>query len=202
MKIGEIKRQSLLLIFPEIEARFDSESAESVNEGIAALKCDPSIRSYLEAAMPSINRALCEIENAGATKTKHTTVAFGGSGMLDLSEMVDDLLHVLCIYQNGKAVSYSERDTRILLGGAIAGEIEIVYKSRVEKVRFTTEEATEIDLDFGVASLIPYFVASELCEAENGERAASLRKKFLDGLIKYNKENIAAPSEVEAVYSW
>ena len=45
MKIGEIKKQSLLLVFPEIEARFDATDEKSANEGISELKCDPSLRS-------------------------------------------------------------------------------------------------------------------------------------------------------------
>ena len=202
MKIGEIKREALLLIFPEIEARFNEESEKSVNEGIEALKCDPSVRSYLEASVPSINRAICEIENAGASKTKRAIITVKNTkGAFDLQDRIPELMRVLSIHQNGKNVNYVELDGFVLLEGASAGEIEVVYKSRVEKIRYITEEAHELDLDFGVVALIPYFVASELCETENGERARELRARFFNGISSYSSKS-TTQDEVEAIYSW
>lgn len=202
MKIGEIKKQSLLLIFPEIEAHFDAESDESVNEGISALKCDPSLRAYLESCVPAINRALCEIENAGATKTKRTLLTLeNAGGLLDLKKELPDLLKIIAIYQNGRELGYSERDTRVMLTGTQKGEIEIIYKPKAQMVRYVTEDASEIDLDDSVSCLIPYFVASELCAQENTEKAKDLRQKFTQGLAKCVAQTIAQ-SEVETVYSW
>ena len=202
MKIGEIKKQSLLLIFPEIEARFDSDDAKSVNDGIAELKCDPCLRPYLEGSVPAINRALCEIENAGATKTKHAALTLSGACTpVNLSERLDDLLRVLSIRKGASALKYTEVGGQILVDGAARGEIEVSYKPRAEKIRYASEDACEIDLDYGVAALIPYFVASELCDAENSERASSLRAKFYDGLARYGSGS-ASQGEVETVYSW
>ena len=200
MKIGEIKKQSLLLIFPEIEARFDTEDEKSVNEGIFELKCDPSIRSYLECSVPAINRALCEIERAGATKVKEATVLLNGS-VQDFGSQIPDLYRALKVSQNGKAVSFSQTQGTVLLSGAHSGEAKITYKASVPKIRYTSEESEEIDLDFGVCALIPYFVAGELCEAENEARAKTLREKFFGGLTYYTQAS-QAQSEVEAVYSW
>lgn len=202
MKIGEIKKESLLLIFPEIEVRFDSENDESINNAMSELKCDPSIRSYLDSSVPAINRALCEIENAGATKVKHAVIEISdASKSFDLSPLIPDALKVVSVYQNGKAVEYSSLDSYVLLFGASSGEITVFYKSKVEKVRYVTEEAFELDLDFGVASLIPYFVASELCASEDGARARELYEKFQKGLRVYSGKS-TTQSEVEAVYSW
>ncbi len=202
MKIGEIKKEALLLIFPEIEVRFDAQNDNSINEAMNALKCDPSIRSYLDSAVPAINRALCEIENAGATKTKRAAVTVKNTkNATNLKEKIPDLLSVLSIRQDGREIKYSEVDSYVLLLGADCGEIEVVYKSSVEKVRYVTEESYEPELDFGVASLIPYFVASELCMHEDSERARELRQRFYDGLGVYRGKS-ATQGEVEAVYSW
>ncbi len=202
MKIGEIKKQSLLLIFPEIEARFDPEDDESVNEGIAQLKCDPSIRSYLEGSVSAINRALCEIENAGATRTKCVSAELNGeTGAVDLTKAAPEAHTVLGVYQNGKSLRYTEQGSTVFVHGANGKEVELSYKSTVQKVRYATEDSSEIDLDYGVCALIPYFVASELCCAESDERARVLRAKFFEGLASYSKKSVTQ-GEVEAVYSW
>ena len=200
MKIGEIKKQSLLLIFPEIEARFDSEDEKSVSEGIAELKCDPSIRSYLECSVPAINRALCEIEKAGATRVKEASVLLNGS-VEDFGNQIPDLYRVLKISQNGKLISFSQSQGAAFISGAQSGEAKITYKASVPKIRYVTSDSEEIDLDFGVCALIPYFVAGELCEVENEARAKILREKFFGGLDYYTQAS-ALGSEVEAVYSW
>lgn len=202
MKIGEIKKESLLLIFPEIEARFDAENDKSVNEGISALKCDPSLRAYLESCVPSINRAICEIEKVGATKTKRAVLDLSDTHKaVDLSKLIPDFLRACGIYQNGKALEYTMLDSYVLIEGASSSHVEVIYKSSVEKVRYISEESKELDLDFCVASLIPYFVAAELCWAENAARAGELKAEFFKGLGAYSSK-IATQGEVKAVYSW
>ena len=202
MKIGEIKKQSLLLIFPEIEAYFDSESDESVNEGISALKCDPSLRAYLEASVPAINRALCEIENAGATRVKKAAVTLGRTDeVLDLKKELPDLLKLIAIYQNGRALQYSERDVGVAISGADRGTIEVYYRALAQRVRYSSEDASELELDYGVCSIIPYFVASELCAQESIEKSRDLREKFFQGLSTY-AAGAVVQAEVETVYSW
>ena len=202
MKIGEIKKQSLLLIFPEIEARFDATDEKSANEGISELKCDPSLRSYLECSVPAINRALCEIEKAGATRVKEAVAILNGNETVEnLGNQILDLYRVLKISQNGKSISFSESQGTITVSGAQAGEAKITYKASVQKIRYVTEDSEEIDLDFGVCALIPYFVAGEICEVENEARAKILREKFFGGLSYYVQAS-ASQGEVEAVYSW
>ena len=66
MKIGEIKRQTLIMIFPEIEASLNEESKESLKDLFIRLRCDPSLKSYIDACIPAINRAICLGEIYGA----------------------------------------------------------------------------------------------------------------------------------------
>ena len=66
MKIGEIKRQTLIMIFPEIEASVNEENKESLRDLFIRLRCDPNLKSYIDACVPAINRAICLGEIYGA----------------------------------------------------------------------------------------------------------------------------------------
>ena len=110
MNIGEIKRQALQLIFPELELSFDESDNEATNEKIRALRCDPSLRGYLDASVPAINRAISIIEAKGLSRTKSKQITvygkiINGGVMISQAEEYDDIYLLKEAYQNGKSIT-------------------------------------------------------------------------------------------------
>ena len=90
MKIGEIKIQALVLIFPSADLEYEEES---INEAVFALKQSPSYGSYISASVGSINRALAVIESrlgiAPLDKITHLTP---NDTVLDLQESIAQII--------------------------------------------------------------------------------------------------------------
>ncbi|MBQ4108754.1 MAG: hypothetical protein IJC80_05055, partial [Clostridia bacterium] len=77
----------------------------------------------------------------------------------------------------------------------------VYYRASAQRVRYSSEDASELELDYGVCSIIPYFVASELCAQESIEKSRDLREKFFHGLSAY-AAGAVVQTEVKTVYSW
>ncbi len=204
MKIGEIKRQALLLIFPELELSFDEQSDVSINDAIKNLRCDPSLRAYLDACVPAINRALSIIEKSGATKTKRAKInpvgkrVDGGIRVL-LDECPGDIIKIIRVYQNGNQIRFEyEGEDAVILYGA-SNMCELVYKSKAERITDYTSEASALDLPWGVSEIIPYFVKSELLLQENSAEAEKARKQFFT-LLDFFSDTSTSQCQVDTVF--
>ena len=186
MKIGEIKRQSLQLIFPELELSFDESDDTATNEAIRALRRDPSLRGYLDACVPAINRAFSIIECKGLSRIRkkeiipHGRLVNGGI-KIDLENEHNDIYKVVGVYQNGKELAYKNQDNSLIMY-AQEKPCLVVYKSRVPRIFSYTPDSQEIDLDIQALQIIPYFVKSELQISENYEESARALKIFYEML--------------------
>ena len=189
MRIGEIKKEALLLMYPNAPIRFDTSSDEELEKGVFELKCNPSYEGLLESAVGSINRALAIIEGRGLSLTKCHDIASSicdrrGDGRIILKTM-DDFLSVemLLFHANGKTVACPYQ----LIGDELItdyrhGVFTVVYKSKLPRITSVTAEAYKLMLPSGVAELIPYFVKADLFTQESEEEARASRELFDRGL--------------------
>ena len=92
MKIGEIKIQSLMLIFPSLDFEYDPES---LSEAVSRLKANGLYTSYISASVGAINRALAVIEGEMGYAPSKITHLTGDEMDLDLKEGVCELIPYL-----------------------------------------------------------------------------------------------------------
>lgn len=188
IKIGEIKCEALRLVFPELDLHFDSDNAESINSAVANLKCDPTLKGYLDSCVGAINRALSIIESKGASKTEIKTISLkgkakiGGMVRVPLKDEVKEAHNVIAVYQNGKSVNFTKEADGILLVESQNGEAEILYNSKIPRISEKTSDSYEIELDPAILELIPYFVRSELILGEDEKGAKDAKNEFLSAL--------------------
>ena len=204
MNIGEIKRQALQLIFPELELSFDESDDTATNEKIRALRCDPSLRGYLDASVPAINRAISIIEAKGLSRTKQKQITVygkivNGGVMISQTGENGDIYLLKETYQNGKKIAFEYKNGALILFAKEGSVCDIVYKERVGRIYSFTQDSYELDLEREVAEIIPYFVKGEMQISENSECATSAFKHFYE-LLDMLASKEKAQNSVESVY--
>lgn len=204
MNIGEIKRQALQLIFPELELSFDESDDVATNEKIRALRCDPSLKGYLDASVPAINRAISIIEVKGLSRTKTKEITVYGklvNGGVIISESGEnkDIYLLKGAYQNGKSIAFEYKDGALILYARQGDVCSLVYKEKIPRIYSFTPDSTKLSLEREVAEIIPYFVKGEMQISENHECATSAFKHFYEMLdILIGKQN--GQKSVDCVY--
>ena len=204
MNIGEIKRQALQLIFPELELSFDESDNEATNEKIRALRCDPSLRGYLDASVPAINRAISIIEAKGLSRTKSKQITvygkiINGGVMISQSEEYGDIYLLKEAYQNGKSIAFEYKNGALIIYAKAGSVCDLVYKEKLPRIYSFTPDSFQLDLEREVAEIIPYFLKGEMQISEDHECATSAIKRFYELLdILVCKEK--AQNSVESVY--
>lgn len=89
MKLGELKIQALMLIFPSAELEYDHNNLDEV---IFVLKAHPNFGSYIKSSVGAINRALSIIEAGGKTTYKRITHSTPDSTELELDEKIAQII--------------------------------------------------------------------------------------------------------------
>lgn len=191
IKVGEIKAHSIMLICPEVEISYDVDDEDSLTDTIESLRCDPNIRDIALGIVPSINRAFSLIEKRGGTRKKSKTLRLealekiGRRSRVPLVSISPDILFVESIYfENGEKIPFDvECDDEIYIHSQKNGEYTFIYSTRLKRLTEATSDNEDIDLDEGIAEIIPYFVKSELIASENSEESNASRLLF-DGILK------------------
>ena len=87
-------------------------------------------------------------------------------------------------FENGEKSPFDvECDDEIYIHSQKNGEYTFIYSTRLKRLTEATSDNEDIDLDEGIAEIIPYFVKSELIASENSEEANVSRLLF-DGILK------------------
>lgn len=195
MKLGEIKVQALMMVFPSVTIEYDKDDLEEV---IYRLKNNHSYSPYIFASVGAINRAFAIIESKLLTPCKRDFFdgeKKGSYTVIDLKE-IKDILSVKGVYLNGEAVGF-----HITSQGTIKvkgrGKIEIEYYVKQEKITHLTSNNKKIELG-GIEEAIPYFVKSDLLMGEDNEASLAARDMFY-GMIKGYEG--CEPSHLDVVYS-
>ncbi len=194
MKLGELKIASLMLVAPSLEINYDSEDSESICEKIMELKSNPNIIDYMAHLPLSINRAFSVVEGSGATKTKHIQIPEEAlektlrGYRLNLDNEAGDVLYVERVYQGGFCEFEREVENKILLKKK--SSLEAFYKSKLARINESTSDLFELELEDGVAEILPYFIKSELIMSESPEEARKAKEYFFELLKPFSQSKI------------
>lgn len=210
MKLGEIKLEALTMIYPgEVFNVIEDNLEETLN----VIKSDPNFSDYF-ASMPGIiNRCFGILENKGVLPTEQREVIVDrqtpSMQRFNLRELVSNyrmLDRVAFEGKNGESYASTceftrESDGVIVLPWMGEGKYIFIYTPKIPRVNLLSPETTDI-LPFtdDIASLIPYFIKSELLYTEHPDDAKLSRSLFEQALANLlsHKENYQGT--VETIY--
>ena len=212
MKLGEIKLEALMMIFPG-EALNATE--DNLAEVLEILKSDPNFSDYLAAMPGAINRCFGVLENKGVLPTMQVDMLLSQGeyrgpwykynlraittdcGAIERIAFVDHRDGTYCDNCDYRR----ESEDNILLPFKHEGKYILIYTPRLPRVGLISSESTEIlEGRDDIASLIPYFVKSELLYAEHPDDAKLARQLFEEGLHSLVSHKEGHQSKVETVY--
>jgi len=188
MKLGEIKLQSLMLIFPDEVLEYNEENIEEL---IYNLRSSGTYGSYLSATVGAINRAFSSIEQkmlSGKDLLSLDITSGTRQGeyiSFDLSTH-REILAVSEVYDNGVPMEFNMLTDSILnvKCAKFSGALSLVYYKRLKRINHTTSNNFEIE-PRGIADAIPYFVKSDLLLGENADEAVTSRNIYEGMLDEY-----------------
>lgn len=207
MKLGEIKLEALMMIYPGEALNVTEDNLE---EALGVLKSDPNFSDYL-AAMPGIiNRCFGVLENKGVLPTKQVEIAEEREPVrYDLKAMIPDYgILERVAFEGANGASYTARCDYIresadviLLPYMGEGKYMVIYTPRLPRVGLISSESTEVlEGRDDIASLIPYYIKSELLYTEHSDDAKLARSLFEEGLSSLVSHKDSYQSKVETVY--
>lgn len=181
MKLGEIKLQALMLIFPLDVFEYNEENIEEL---IYSLKSSSTYSAYLSASVGAINRALGSIEQKFLSGKSLLSLELkngtrqGEYISFDLSSY-EDILRISEVYLDGAALEFSMLTDIILNVKCIRsnGELQLIYYKRLKRINHITGSSYEINLG-GIEEAIPYFIKSDLLLGENADESSTARSIY------------------------
>lgn len=192
MKLGEIKLQALMLIFPFDVIEYNEEAMEEL---IYNLRGSTAYSPYLSASVGAINRAFSSIEQkmlSGKSclelDIKNST-RHGEYRTLDLSSY-EEILKINDVYLDGESVDFYMLTDSLLNVKCQRGQgkILITYLKRLKRINFATSNSYEIQLG-GIEEAIPYFIKSDLLLGERPDEATVARNIYEGMLEEYLAKN-------------
>ena len=210
MKLGEIKLEALMMIYPGEALNVTEDNLE---EALGVLKSDPNFSDYLAAMPGAINRCFGVLENKGVLPTKQVEIAEGREERelvrYDLKAVISDygILERVAFEGANKTGYTSECDYMresadvILLPYYGEGKYILIYTPRLPRVGLISLESTEVlEGRDDIASLIPYYIKSELLYTEHPEDSKLARQLFEEGLRSLVSHKDSYQGKVETVY--
>ena len=209
MKLHDIMIESLKLMF----ASYDRDLALAK---IDDFKVDSAYRDYIYNMPPAINRAFHIIENKGVLKEivrsydAESTERWKNVAVPEEIPSADGVLGGRLtridyrVLHHGVRVAFSDiigrSNGEVLLPSVVAGEqYDVFYSPKIHRVTAETPEDTEIPIPDEIASLVPYYVKSELYREEDISEADNARAWFTAGLNEIVSRDIV-PMGVSTVY--
>lgn len=188
MKLGEIKLQALMLIFPNDVLEYNEENIEEL---IYNLRSSGTYGSYLSNSVGAINRAFSSIEQkmlsgkACICLDAKNSIRQGEYISIDLSKY-EEILAISEVYLDGASVEFNMLTDSILNVKSTRqyGDIQLIYYKRLKRINHATSNNYEIELG-NIADAIPYFVKSDLLLGESPEEGAASRSVYENMLNEY-----------------
>ncbi len=210
MKLGEIKLEALYLSFPNPELVTDTTDSEALNATLRELRSDPNYSDFLHAAVGAVNRALSALEIRGLTpllsrELFSVTDRDTGCCILELSTL-PKLFSVEGVFslRNG---AYTPVPFELMGEGKLClplsnpGETYLIkYRMRLDRISHLTSEDHELPLPEALASLIPYYVKSDILAADEPYEAERALAAFDSMCQGYPKDTGASSGQVYSIY--
>ena len=205
MTLGEIKTEALKLMYVRDNTDFD------VSE-LAALREDENINLYLCNMPGSVNRCLSYIESRGVLPRKTRALIFdektedGSIVRINPREVIDDyydIERVIC-ESGGRYMGdcdYRTEGESLALRYDKDARYTLEYKPRCKRISAATEDDYELDLPDDIASLIPFYIKSELYRDDEPAEAGEARNWFEQSIAQLDRARESNSGAVESFYS-
>ena len=212
MKLGEIKIETLMLIFPSVSIEVDTDNDEALNEALLDLKQDPNFADYLVGMTGAINRCFASLEGRGVLPTTGVTVKkeqckkVGDNWLkLDISSLVPEIAQIehIAVEKNGLYIprhDYLRESATTILFKDIANEYTLIYTPKIKRIKNITSAQEVIGLPDEIACLIPYYLKSELVRTDDSSEASSAREQYERGIMELVSYREGYQSSVDSVY--
>lgn len=211
MKLGEIKIETLMLIFPSVSIEVDIENDKALNDALLTLREDPNYADYLVAMPGALNRCFSSLEQRGVLPTVGITIKkeqckkVGNMLKLDISSLVPQIAQIehLAIEKGCTYIprhDYLREGTSTILFADIANEYTLVYTPKIKRVSNITPASYALELPDEIACLVPYFLKSELVRSDDAEEANTARALFEQGIAQLASQKEGYQSSVDSVY--
>ncbi len=211
MKLGEIKIETLMLIFPSVSIEVDIENDKALNDALLTLREDPNYADYLVAMPGALNRCFSSLEQRGVLPTVVITIKkeqckrIGNMLKLDISSLMPQIAQIEYIAIE-KGCTYIPRHDYIresastILFTDISNEYTLVYTPKIRRISNITPASYALELPDEIACLIPYFLKSELIRSDDADEANTARALFEQGIAQLVSQKEGYQSSVDTVY--
>ena len=209
MKIGEMKAQAVALMLPSVSVKLDESSDEDIIRAIYEMKSDPNLESILEGSVGAINRAIAYIESRGLSVVRcvdipsSTCERKNGKTLLTPSE--DFLSPERVLLHQGDvtyALGFEMENGMILAHSQGGGVYTVVYKTKIPRITRATSDAYEIELPYGIAESIPYYIVSDIAREDNEELAKYAFEIFEKTVNSIGQREAPCNECFQIVYKW
>lgn len=207
MLLGEIKLQSLSLMFPDASVPYDDSTPEGVEGAVYRLKADHNFSGLLDAAVGSINRAFSAIEERGLSGAKCADKALSlcqrsKNGVIITPNKDFLSLERLLCHRGEKTYDCAARTVENKIYTEEVGDVyTLVYREKIPRVKRITADTFEVEMANGLCEAIPYFVASELLAREDAQRSAELKNLFFEALDACEKQSAPCHQCFQIIYA-
>ncbi|MBE6656264.1 MAG: hypothetical protein E7609_05300 [Ruminococcaceae bacterium] len=205
MKLGEIKLESLKLMFANVDI-------DLYLDRIEYYKQDETYRDYLVNMPGAINRCFASIEEKRVLPCKRHEIVGGPMRSLvlrvDMDAPVDDFLDLhRVVYENDRGdyeadISFRREGNTIVLPAIGFGERYVVlYHPTIPRITAATAEDTELPIPDGIAAHIPYFIKGDLFRADEPNEASEARNWYEAAMEAIVSKTEGRSTSVKNIYS-
>ena len=192
MKLGELKIETLMLIFPSISIDVDTESEEELQQAINNLKADSNYCDYLSAMTGAINRCFTNLESKGVLPLRYTTFSSADFALeadrlsLDISEIKGKIERVdfRNLWERKENCDFTLEGNSLIVEDLGEGVYTVVYEAEIPRIKNITGANYIIDLPDKITSLMPYFIKSEVIRTDDSDEASSARSLYEAGIAE------------------
>lgn len=207
MRIGDIKKEALKLMFVSYTDDLGSETVEELWER-------ENYRPYLLGMTGAINRCLSDIENRRVLPVRSYVPERSraqvkrSSARFDLSALLPDFFDVCrviaegdCTY-DGDHPYFMEGETLVLRGMDADTDYTLLYYPKIRRLAENVDNASELaDVPEEIAVLIPYFIKGDLYREDEPNEAGEARNWYESGMAALLQRRSEKQGRVATVYS-
>ena len=186
MQLGEVKLEALRLMFINMDKSLDIQDLQDLYD-------DKIYGLYLNNMTGSINRAIDRINTVRVLPLKSVNVQVkadsNNTKYIDLSE-ITDYYDVFNLYEVSslRAVPFMVLDDNKIIPQVDGESFVLAYQKKYSRISDTMADTAVLDIKDEVASIIPYFIKSDLYQEDNAVLASEARNIFEQSLEELKRE--------------
>ena len=214
MTLGEIKTESLRLMFPDCGFDF-------VRDNVSELLENPEYSDYVLNMPGAINRCFSNIENKKILPVKSMEIpeesmeVINGMVRIDLHELIPDYYDTSRLVRQlsnpndpsdfwmykTNAVFAMEGNTLITEKPHKNEILRVIYHPSIARVTSYTDPETEIEIPDYISTAIPYYVKGDLFRADEPDEAAEARNWYESAVLEIQRRIQTVQTSVQTNYN-